>query len=65
MGLHPNPNMAWNPQSNAILERIHQVFGNFMQLFDLDEVELHPEDPWEEYIMATAYALRSRYHTTL
>ena len=65
MGLDPKESGAWNPQSNAILERIHQVFGNSLQTFNLDDVELHPEEPWEEFITSTAYALRSTYHTTL
>ena len=65
MELIPKESRAWNPQSNAILEQIHQVFGNSLRTFNLDKVELHPEEPWEEFITSTAYALRSTYHTTL
>ena len=36
-----------------------------MRTFDLDNVESHPKDWWEEFNTATIYALRSTYHTTL
>ena len=41
MGLHKSPRVAWNPQSNVILERIHQLFGNFMRTFDFQHTTLH------------------------
>ena len=61
---HPTTG-AWNPQANAILECIHQVLGNCLQPFDLDEAELDAENPWDEYLAATAFAIRSTVHTTL
>ena len=31
MGLKKKPSGAWNPQSNAILERVHQVLGDCLR----------------------------------
>ena len=57
---------AWNPRANAILECIHQVLGNCLRTFDLDERNVDEDDPLEEFFMATAYdAIRSTVHTTL
>ena len=57
MGMKTHASTSFNPQGNSVLERIHQVFGNNLRAFNLNEVDLHPEDPWEEFITATAYAL--------
>ena len=65
MGLKRKPSAAWNPQSNAILERVHQVLGDCLRSFNLDQRDLHPNDPFEEFLTAAAYAIRSAYHTTL
>ena len=36
-----------------------------MRIFDLDETDLDEENPWGEYLAATAFAIRSIVHTTL
>jgi IS30 family transposase len=33
------------PQGNSIIERIHQVRGNILRSFELEERELDPDDP--------------------
>ena len=65
MGLKPKPSGAWNPQSNSSLERVHQVVGNTLRTFDLDNAVLHPKEPFEEFTTATAYAIRCSHHQTL
>ena len=65
MGLTKKPSASWNPQSNAILERVHQVLGDCLRSFNLDNRDLHPEDPFEEFLTASAYAIRCAYHSTL
>jgi len=65
MGLKRKPSGSWNPQSNAILERVHQVLGDCLRSFNLEERELDPHDPFEEFLTSAAYAIRSAYHTTL
>ena len=65
MGMKPKPTTAYNPQGNSILERAHQVLGNCLRTFQLEERELEEDRPFDEFLTATAYALRSTYHTTL
>ena len=40
MGLKQKPSNAWNLQSNAILERIHQVLGDCLVTFDLENTPI-------------------------
>jgi hypothetical protein len=57
IGLKKKPSAAWNPQSNAILERIHQVLADCIWSFNLEErvfKELD-DDPFEEYLTAAAF----------
>ena len=54
-----------NPQANAIVERIHQVIGNMIRTFELEENYLDEEGPWKGILSATAFAVRSTVHTTL
>ena len=65
MGIKRKPSNAWNPQSNAIIERVHQVLGDNLRTFDLEKADLTGPEPFEEFLTATAYAIRSAYHTTL
>ena len=65
MGIKRKPSGAWNPQSNSILERVHQVLGDSLRALNLEEKDLHPQDPFEEFLTAAAYAIRSSYHSTL
>jgi hypothetical protein len=64
MSLKRKPSNAWNPQSNAILERIHQVLADGLLTFDLEGTPIDEEndDPFEEYLSTVSYALRSSYH---
>jgi hypothetical protein len=54
-----------NPQANAIVERVHQVIGNIIQTFELENNYLDDNDPWKGILSATAFAVRSTLHTTL
>ena len=66
MGMKPKVSLPWNPQSSAILERVHQVLGDALRTFELDDKEIDPdeEDPFEEYLSNAACAIRSSFHTT-
>jgi hypothetical protein len=55
----------YNPQSNSIIERIHQTLGNALRTFELEEQELDEKRPWDPFLSATAWAIRSTYHTVL
>ena len=44
MGLKKKTSHPWNPQSNSILERIHQVLGDGLQTFDLENMDIDESD---------------------
>jgi transposase InsO family protein len=46
LGIKCRPTASYNPQGNSISERIHQVMGNMLRAFELEERELDPYDPW-------------------
>ena len=52
-----------NPQSNAIIKRIHQTIGNIIRTFDVSNIVNN--DPWSGILAATMFAVRATYHTTL
>jgi transposase InsO family protein len=54
-----------NPQANAIVERVHQGIGNIIQTFELENNYLDDNDPWKGILSATAFAVRSTFHTML
>ena len=64
-GIKCKPITVRNPQANAIVERIHQVIGNIIRTFDLENNYLDEKDPFKGVLAATVFAVRSTYHTTL
>ena len=62
---HPCKGTAHNPQSNAIVERVHQVLGDMLRTFELEEQQLDEDNPFGRFLSACAYSVRSTYHTTL
>ena len=64
-GMTQRPTTSHNPQANSIIERVHQVLGNMLRTFELEERELSGRDPYGSFLSAAAYAIRSTYHTTL
>lgn len=64
-GIKCKPITVRNPQANAIVERVHQVIGNMIRTFELENNYLDDNDPWSGILAATAFAVRSTYHTTL
>ena len=64
-GIKAKPITVRNPQANAIVERIHQVIGNIIRTFELEDNYLDEDDPWKGILSATAFAVRSTFHTTL
>ncbi len=54
-----------NPQSNAIVERVHQTIGNMLRTFRVhDNDGIDTEDPWSGILAAVAFAVRATVHTT-
>ena len=62
-GLKRKPITTRNPQSNAIIERIHQTIGKIIRTFDVSNIVNN--DPWSGILVATMFAVRATYHTTL
>ena len=53
-----------NPQANVILERAHQIIGNILRTFKVQNVVLDDQDPWEGLLASTIFALRATIDTT-
>jgi len=64
-GLEGIQTTPYNPQSNGIVERVHQVLADMLRTFKLEEQELDENDPWSPFLAAASFAIRSTYHTTL
>jgi hypothetical protein len=58
-GLVSKPTTTCNPKVNGIIERIHQVLGDSICTFELENSELPKHDPFGSFLSATTY------HTTL
>ena len=55
-----------NPQANAIVEHVHQMLGNLIWSFELqDNPYIDMDDPWSGILAAASFAMHSTYHTTL
>ena len=54
MGMKPKRGNSWNPQSNSILERIHQVLSDGLRVYDLENIDIDEDndDPFDEYLAA-------------
>ena len=52
-----------NPQSNAIIKRIHQTIGNTIRTFDVSNIVNN--DPWSGILAATMFSVHATYHTKL
>jgi transposase InsO family protein len=64
-GLSKKITTAYNPQSNGIIERVHQTVADALRTFELEQRELDEKDPWTPFLQAACFAVRSTYHTTL
>lgn len=54
-----------NPQSNSILERVHQVIHNMVRTQELKKLVFDAFEPWNQILAQTAFAIRSSYHRIL
>ena len=64
-GIKARPTMVKTPQTNSILERVHQVLGDMLRTKNLAELDFSLEDTWPNILASVAYAIRSTAHTTL
>jgi transposase InsO family protein len=47
-GIEAKPSSKRNPQSNAILERIHQTIGDMLRTFEAENQPTDRSDPGQE-----------------
>ena len=59
------PATTKNPQSNSIIERIHQTLGDMLRTFELPNSEIEGDMALNGIFSAIMFAVRSTYHTTL
>ncbi|CAJ1938684.1 unnamed protein product, partial [Cylindrotheca closterium] len=64
-GCTVNQTTTRNPQANAIVERVHQIIGNMIRTFFVDDTELGEKDPYTGILSAVALATRATIYTTL
>jgi transposase InsO family protein len=63
--IEAKPSSKCNPQSNAIVERIHQTIGDMLRAFEVENQPTDESDPWSGILSAAAWAVRSACHATL
>jgi hypothetical protein len=61
----PTATTIKNPQSNAVVERIHQVIDSMIRTQQLEDQVLDYVDPFGEFPASIAWAIRSSYHRML
>ena len=55
----------FNPQGNSVVEQMHQVIGDALRTFELEERDLDEDDPFGPFLAATLWATQSAHHTML
>jgi hypothetical protein len=63
--IESKPSSERNPQSNAILERIHQTIGDMLCTFEAEKQPMDKSDPWSGILSAVALAVCSTCHATM
>ena len=61
-GTKNKPASPGNPQVNANIERIHQVLGNLVRTYNLQETYVDDADPFMGILDTAAFAVQSTYH---
>ena len=54
-----------NPQTNAVIERMHQVTANMVRTFELEDTCMDEDAPWAGTLAAMVFAVHSTYHAAL
>ena len=53
-----------NPQSNAIVERVHQTIGNMIRSFEVQNMDLDELDTWSGILTTVVFTAIITTHTT-
>ena len=51
-----------NPQANDIKKRAHQTIGNIICTFNIQQMDLDNENPYEGVLSSTVFTIRSTVH---
>ena len=54
-----------NSRASAIVERVHQIVGDIIQTFNIQEINLGNEKPWEGILLSILFTIWSIMHTTI
>ena len=60
-GIKVRPIPIINPQANSILERVHQIIGNIIHIFKVQDMALDDKNPWDGILTSMMFEL----HTTV
>ena len=63
-GIKIKPASSGNLQAKSTIEIIHQVLGNIVRTYNLQEIYVDDADSWMGILAAAAFAVRSTYHRT-
>ena len=63
-GIKTHPTSSYNPQANSVFTHIHQVLGKMLRTQQIED-NISSQQPWENFLAAAAWAIRSTHHTTL
>ena len=64
-GLTQKPTTIKNPQSNAILERVHDVIMSMLRTAELDMADTVTPQDIADFLSDASWAIRSTHHTVL
>jgi hypothetical protein len=64
-GIRRKPTTIKNPQANAILECVHQVFGQILRTAEIDMADSVTPNDIDVFLGNAAWAICSTYHTVL
>ena len=64
-GIKRKPTSVKNPQANAILERVHQVFMSMLRTAEIDMADSVAPEDIDTFLTNASWAIRSTYHTVL
>ena len=54
-----------NPQTNSILQKVHQTLGIFICTFKVQHMVLDDMNPWDGILASTIFALRATVHNMM
>ena len=63
-GINIKPASSGNPYVSVIIDRIHQVLGNLVRTYNLQETYVDDSETWMGILAAAAFSVRYTYHTT-